>query len=294
MSKARISKVRVPAQAPASPAPAEAPAAPAPAANLAPITQEQALQVATAFALLATDDASRSATFGAKAALLASTLGTGLQLTYPLWDKQMAPFVKDAFNGSGLSETRIGAYASKFKVTALAWLTGDDALRQTAGEPWEDFLTRVRPLLEAFVFADGTRMVPINPKTGKVSKRGKKAGSKAANKKAAPAADAPSSASQADDAGHDVSRRHAQFVAAMGNEADGQLMLAIASDAAHLEAWRMWAKDRIAKAVDTSKPAKAPKAPAVEPDAKAKALNKELLEMANKTAPKAKANGAAA
>jgi hypothetical protein len=152
------------------------------ASNLAPVTAELALAVATSFAALATDDAKASATFAARAGLIADALGT--PMTYAQWDKQVAPSVRDAFEGSGLTPNRVSAYAAKFKVIALARLTGDASLAPIAGEPMECFLSRVRPLLEAFKLADGSPMIAPSVTGKATSKRGRKPGTKASNAKA--------------------------------------------------------------------------------------------------------------
>ena len=252
-----------------------------------------ALQVATQFVALVVDTEGQSVTFIAKARLLAMAIG--VPMTFADWDKLMKPVLLDAFKGSGVDDQRVSEYLSRFKVFGCAALTGDKTLDPQTGESRRVYQTRVNGLLASYKLADGRPMVAESTsgrsKSG-TAKRGRKPGTPASNKGQTKN---PQSASKADDAGHDVSRNHALCVSVMGNEADGKLLLAIASDAAHREAFRIWAKDRLAKAVDTTKAPKAPKAPAEEPDAKAVALNKAILAMANaKNKPKAKANGAAA
>lgn len=283
--------------------PKTAATAPAAAANPAPanvlatppavtLTADLALKIATEYVAMAVDDAGRSATFVTRARLLATAVGSAM--TFAQWDKLIAPILIETFSKTALTTKRQAEYCSRFKVIACAVLTRDDALAPLLGEPTGDYLERVRPLLAAYVLPDGTPMVP--PSTDKrgrsasgTGKRGRKPGTPASNKKTpAPAVD--TSAAKADDAGHDVSRRHALAVSLMGTEDAGKLLMWVIENDA--KAFVLWAKDRQAKSVDTTKAKPAPKAKP-EPDAKAKALNAQLLAMANATAP-AKANGAAA
>jgi len=281
MAKARISKVVAPVQTVAAPASAPAPA-PA-VAVLAPITADLALQVATQYVALVVATEAASVNFVAQTRLIASQLGS--RLTYAQFASQLLPVLKEAFKGSDLSEARVSEFCSRFRVIACAALTGDVALAPLAGETRDKYVSRIRPLLDVFRFADDVPMMAPSV-TGKASsKRGRKPGSKASNAKA-PAA--PASAAKADDTGHDVSRGHAAAVSLMGSEEGGKVLLAILSK--HRKAFDDWAKTTLAMASD--KPVTRPATP--EPTRDDKAINAQILAMANASkATAAKANGKA-
>jgi hypothetical protein len=243
-------------------------------APLAPVTAELALSVATSFAAMATEHAKASATFAARAGLIADAIG--VPMTYGQWDKQLAAPVKEAFAGSGLSERRVTEYASKFKVIALARLTGLDALAPLAGEPLEDFLTRVRPLLDVHKLADGTPMLAPSVTGKATSKRGRKAGTPASNRKAVTvAAPAASAGTQADaEGGLDIKPALAAALILMrGNDQAAKRLVTILTE--HRSEYDKWSLSIVADA------------------AKADARANAKTVLANAKAP-AKPNGAAA
>lgn len=145
------------------------------------LSADTALAVSTAFVKLAVETEGASATFVARTRLIAAAIG--VPLTYGQWDKQMRPTLAETFKGSGLNDARVTEYMSRFKVIALALLTGDASLAPSAGESRDAYLRRVRPLLETFKLADGTPMVAPSVTGKATSKRGRKAGAKASNAK---------------------------------------------------------------------------------------------------------------
>jgi hypothetical protein len=167
-------------------------------APLATLSGDVALSVATAYAALAVETEGQSATFVARARLIAAAIG--VPLTYGQWDKQMSPTLREAFKGTGLSDTRVTEYLTRFKVIALAFLTGDASLAPLAGESRDVYLRRVRPALEAFRYSDGVPMVAPSVTGKATSKRGRKPGAKASNAKPATVAAQAASAGTVADA----------------------------------------------------------------------------------------------
>jgi hypothetical protein len=216
-------------------------------------------------------------------------------MTGEQWDAYVKALLLDALKAQP-KVTNPDNYVSKFKTAGLAIASGLPEFKPAFGQTLNAYLDVVREPLKTATLPDGRTVFPVRA-DGKPAGKGRKPMSKAAKAKAKAERETAKavetlSASKADDAGHDVSRRHALAVSLMGTEASGSLLIwVLENDAA---AFVLWAKDRQAKAVDTSKTAPKPKAPKPEPDAKDVALNKELLAMANKTAtPPDKTNGAA-
>lgn len=227
---------------------------------------------------------------GAEASVL-EALAANVKPFGPMTGEQWDAYVKPGLLEQLAKQPKVkdpDNYASKFKTAGLALASGLPDFKEGFGETLKAYLDRVREPLRSAVLKDGRTIVPAGKVSGPkpmTAKAKAEAKAKRETEKAAKAL----TASTADDAGHDVSRYHALAVSLMGSEAGGTLLLAILKD--HREAFDVWAKDRVAKAVDTSKAPKAPKVP--EPSADDKAINRTILAMANATEPKAKANGAA-
>jgi hypothetical protein len=257
-----------------------------PAKTFAPIAPDVARKAITALVKVATDDAKAGMSRLAQVQACVAPFGP---LTAAQWDAQIKPGLVAALEKSKVKNP--GVYASKFKTAGLALASGLPAFKAN-GRTLRDYLADIAAPLRTAVLKDGRPIMAANTGGRKPTTAAEKAKAKKAKAEAKNAEAAKGSAGISKDAegGHDVSRYHAMAVSLMGSEAGGTLLLAILKD--HRADFDAWAKDRVAKA----KPAtpKAPAAPKAPPkvDAKDKALNAELMAMASKTEPKAKANGA--
>ena len=232
---------------------------------------------------------------GADATVLES-LAKNVRAFGPMTGEQWDAFVKALLLDALKAQPKVtnpDNYVSKFKTAGLAIASGLPEFKPAFGQTLNAYLDVVREPLKTAVLKDGRSILPLRA-DGSTAGKGRKPMSKAAKAKAKAEREAKKaietlSAAKADDNGHDVSRRHALAVSLMGTEASGSLLIwVLENDAA---AFVLWAKDRQAKAKDTTKAKPAPKVPAAKPDPKDAALNAELLAMASKTeAPKA--NGA--
>ena len=270
------------------PAPKAAPKATTPKA---PLTPDLALEVAKAYTALVVNVENSSATFVANARFVAKALAT--PMTYAQWDEQVHPFVKGDLVSSGLelSPARVSEYCSRFKVIALACLTGDEALAPQPGESRDAYLKRVREPLDLYRFPDGTPMMAPSV-TGKASsKRGRKAGTKASNAKA------PTSAATVESGNNANAPTPAKSAALnlMGGNADAaERLLVILKD--HREAFDKWSADLLA--LNAPKVEAKPKATfkAPKPAAPSEPVSKLAEQLAVLTAakPPVKTNGASA
>ena len=254
-------------------------------ATLKTISAANVSKVVDGLVAIATEEAKAGVSRLAQVATLAKMLGR--PFTAAEWDTLIKPGLVAGLEKSKLRNP--GVMASKFKPAALALASGLPEFAPK-GRNLRDYLEDIREPLRSAVLKDGRPIMDTGKNGGRKPTTAKaKAAAKAA--KATAKATETLSASKSDDAGHDVSRYHAIAVSLMGSEAGGTMLLAILKD--HRPAFDLWAKDTLAKAVDTSKPAKAPK-PAPEPSKDDKAIAAQLLAMANASKARAdKVNGKA-
>lgn len=157
----------------------------APAFVLAAISPETASQVGKGLVKAATKAEGATRTLLAEVSAIVRLIA--VPLTAAQWTKQVQPSIKQAFKASrsGLVETTVASYLSRFKTAGLAMLSGDTSLQPVAGETFPAYLGRVSEPLSKLVLADGRAVFdPDKVRAGraagtKASKPGKGAGSKA-------------------------------------------------------------------------------------------------------------------
>jgi hypothetical protein len=254
-------------------------------ATLKTISAANVSKVVDGLVAVAVEDAKAGVSRLSQVAAIVRSLGR--PITGAEWDSLVKPGLV-----AGLEKSKIknpGVMASKFKTAGLGLASGLPQFKAN-GRTLRDYLAECAAPIREAVLKDGRAIVDTAKNGGRKPTTAKaKAAAKAA--KATAKATETLSASKSDDAGHDVSRYHALAVSLMGSEAAGTMLLAILKD--HRAAFDLWAKDQLAKAVDTSKPAKAAK-PAPEPSKDDKAIAAQLLAMANASKARAdKVNGKA-
>lgn len=137
--------------------------------------------VAVSYAALVAEEEAQAGAFIVRAGLIAEAFGGAL--TSPQWDASVAPLIMAELDKGSLGKSAKTERASRFKSIALAKLTRDPAMAYdpATGMGRDAFLRVIRPLLEAYVFPDGSTMFPRKA-DGTVSKKGPKAGTEAKNK----------------------------------------------------------------------------------------------------------------
>lgn len=235
--------------------------------------------------------------------LCAAALMLGdVHLSAAQYDAQVKDAVNKTLTASGISD--VSSAAKRVKLVTLAMLCGIPALQPVGGEPIVKFLARVGPLLE-WTPVEGAEPVPtLLPDGRPIWERNedgsvRKPGSKTATPEAAAAREAakaeraatlktftealkPSAGAAADDEGGFNARRDIAAATILMGSADAATRL-VTLLREHRDAYEKWATSTLAAAAEADK-ARKPKTPPAEPTREDRALNKAILDMANKAA----------